>query len=153
MTDRQKQQLAGILERHGVVVGYLFGSAARGTMGPHSDIDVAVLFDERKIPAEQQVNEKLTISSEIIRAFPVENADVVILNRQHNPVLLYESVLEGEAIYVKDTKAKVHLSQYALRQYEDTRFLRETSYQILREQAKSGAFGRASVALKKYVAS
>ncbi len=140
------------MEKHGVLVGYVFGSAARGTMGPHSDIDVAVLFDEHIIPKEKQFDEKLAISSDITRVFPVKDADVVVLNRQHNPVLLYESVLDGEAIFSKDRQAQFRLSEYALRQYEDTRRLRETAYRILRAQAKSGEFGRAAVHPKNYVA-
>lgn len=140
------------MEKHGVLVGYLFGSAARGTMGPHSDIDVAVFFDGMKIPEEKQFNEKLAISSEIASSFNVENSDVIILNNLTNPVLLHEAVLKGEPIFVKDLELKFRIARFALYQYEDTRYLRETSYRILHEQIKSGQFGRTSVTNKKYVA-
>ena len=139
------------MKRHGVVVGYLFGSAARGTMGPHSDIDVAVYFDEAKIPEKKQFTEKLTISSEIASACQVKDVDVIILNNATNPVLLYESVLSGEPILVKDSELKARLARFALHQHEDTRYLRETSYRILHEQIKSGQFGRAPNTNKKYV--
>lgn len=139
------------MEKHGVVVGYLFGSAARGTMGPHSDIDVAVLFDERIIPKEKQFDEKLEIASEIARACGVRDADVINLNQQTGPVIRYEAVLEGEPVFVKDLSVKARLVRSVFREYEDTRYLRETSYRILREQIKSGQFGRAPATNKKYV--
>ena len=151
MTEQDKKQIADIMEKHDVIVGYLFGSAARGTMGPRSDIDVAVYFDEVKIPEEKQFAEKLAISSEIAGAFKVRDADVIILNNTTNPVLLYESVLNGEPIFVKDSELKTRLARFALHQYEDTRYLRETSYRILHEQIKSGLFGRAPATNKKYV--
>ena len=46
MNEADKNKIAEIMARHGAILGYLFGSAARGTMCPHSDIDVAVFFDE-----------------------------------------------------------------------------------------------------------
>lgn len=152
MTEKDKRNIADILEKHGVIVGYLFGSAARGTMGPHSDIDVAVLFDDKKVPEEKQMDEKFEISYEIAKVFSVKDADVINLNQQTNPVLRYDAVLLGEVILVKNSSIKNQLARAVLREYEDTRYLRETSYRILREQIKSGEFGRAPVNSKKYVA-
>lgn len=152
MTEADKKKIAEIMEKHGVIVGYLFGSAARGTMGPLSDIDVAVLFDEF---ASSKKQESITedIRDAIANLFDKEKVDVINLNQQTNPVLRYEAVLEGEAIFVKDISIKARLARAVLREYEDTRYLRETSYRILREQIKSGEFGRASIDSKFYVAS
>ena len=151
MNAEDKKKIAEIMEKHGVLVGYLFGSAARGTMGPYSDIDVAVFFDAQKVPEEKQFDEKLAVSSEIASAFNVENADIIILNNLTNPVLLHESVLNGEPILVKNSEFKSRIARFALHQYEDTRYLREISYRILHEQIKSGQFGRASATNKRYV--
>ena len=151
MTELDKRKIADIMERHDILVGYLFGSAARGKMGPHSDIDVAVLFDEKKVPEIKQFDEKLAIASEITDAFSVKDADVINLNQQTNPVLRYDAVILGEVIFVRNSSVKNQLVRAVLREYEDTRYLRETSYRILREQIKSGEFGRARVDLKEYV--
>ena len=151
MTELDKRKIAVIMERHDILVGYLFGSAARGKMGPHSDIDVAVLFDEKKVPEIKQFDEKLAIASEITDAFSVKDADVINLNQQTNPVLRYDAVILGEVIFVRNSSVKNQLVRAVLREYEDTRYLRETSYRILREQIKSGEFGRARVDLKEYV--
>lgn len=152
MVEADKKKIAAIMEKHDVAVGYLFGSAARGTMVKHSDIDVAVLFDEKKTPEEKQFDKKLTISHEIAREFSVKNADVINLNQQTNPVLRYEAVLLGEAILIKNAAAQAQLIRAVFREYEDTRYLRETSYRILREQIKSGTFGRVLMHPQTYVA-
>lgn len=152
MTKADKKQIAEIMEKHGVAVGYLFGSAARGTMGPHSDIDIAIFFDEKKVSVEKQFDERNKISFEIAKTFRIQQVDVINLNQQTNPVLLHEAVLEGEAIFVADSALRARLACAVLREYEDTRYLRETSYRILREQIQSGTFGHASVHPPKYVA-
>lgn len=151
MTDNDKKKIAEILARHGAVLSYLFGSAARGTMGPHSDIDVAVFFDN-SLTSDEQEKLKESIRDEIVNNFKVPFADVINLNKQTNPVLRYDAVLEGEAIFVKDIALKAQLARAVLREFENTRHLRETSYRILHEQIKSGQFGRAPATNKKYVA-
>lgn len=139
------------MEKHGVIVGYLFGSAGRGKMGPLSDIDVAILFDEF-LGKEKQESITEDIRDAVADSFNKEKVDVINLNQETNPVLRYEAVLEGEVIFVKDVSIKARLARAVLREYEDTRYLRETSYRILREQIKSGEFGRASIHSKRYVA-
>ena len=109
MKEMEKRKIADIMERHDILVGYLFGSAARGKMGPHSDIDVAVLFDEKKVPEIKQFDEKLAIASEITDAFSVKDADVINLNQQTNPVLRYDAVILGEVIFVRNSSVKNHL--------------------------------------------
>ena len=151
MNEADKNKIAEIMARHGAILGYLFGSAARGTMCPHSDIDVAVFFDE-SISVDKQSKNREEIRDAIAGAFNVESVDVINLNQQTNPVLRYDAVLEGEAILVKDLSAKACLVRAVLREFENTRHLRETSYRILREQIKSGQFGRAPIHRQKYVA-
>lgn len=151
MNEENKNKIAEIMARYGVILGYLFGSAVRGMMGPHSDIDVAVLFNE-SIDTDEQSKNREEIRDEISNAFNVESVDVINLNQQTNPVLRYDAVLEGKAILVKDLSIKARLARAVLREFEDTRYLRETSYRILREQIKSGQFGRAPIYHQKYVA-
>lgn len=150
MTEADKKKIAEIMEKHGVIVGYLFGSAVRGTIGPHSDIDVAVLFDS-SMSRETQDEEVENIRSEIRSAYHKEQVDVINLNQETNPVLLHGAVLDGQAILVKDASLRARLSCRVLHEYEDTRYLRETSYRILREQIKLGTFGRGPVHPARYV--
>ena|SRR3989338_11298639 len=145
MTEADKKKIVSIMEKHGVLVGYLFGSAARGTMGPHSDIDVAVLFDKNKVPQERQFDEELSISGEIARALNVEDADVVNLGTVRNPLLKHIVASEGILVLMKDRDKYFLLERSIIQEYEDSRFLHNTAVRIMREQIKDGTFGKASM--------
>ena len=145
MTEAEKKKIVSIMEKHGVLVGYLFGSAARGTMGPHSDIDVAVLFDKNKVPQERQFDEELSISGEIARALNVEDADVVNLGTVRNPLLKHIVASEGILVLMKDRDKYFLLERSIIQEYEDSRFLHNTAVRIMREQIKDGTFGKASM--------
>lgn len=95
--------------------------------------------------------EKEKIRDAIADTFNKDKVDVINLNQQTNPVLRYDAVLMGEAILVKDPSIMAQLSCVVLHDYEDTRYLRETSYRILHNQIRSGEFGRAPASFKKYV--
>lgn len=152
MTEIEKKEIAEIMKKHGVLVGFVFGSAVNGSLGPRSDVDTAVLFDEEIVPEKKQFDAKLAMMGEIAKCCGVENADVINLNQVTEPVIRYESVIRGVPVLVKDPSAKASLVRRVLREYEDTKKLRETSYEILRRQAKTGEFGRAPANLKKHVA-
>ena len=149
MDKSSKNKIAKIMERHGVVAGYLFGSAVNGKMGPHSDIDVAVLFDENVISSDRQFDEMLEISAEISEVCGVQNTDVINLNKVTDPLIRYESVILGERIFTNDISKETSLAYHVLREYEDTRHLRNTAYALLKERIKSGAFGRPYAKVKK----
>ena len=44
IVDEKAEQIAGLCRKHAVKELYLFGSALREDFGPHSDIDLAVVF-------------------------------------------------------------------------------------------------------------
>ena len=140
MKAKEKKQVSDILLRHGVVAGYLFGSAARGMNGPLSDIDIAVVFG-RHVPLDTQFNHELRIASEIGTVLGEERIDVVNIMTVRNPVLKHAAVLNGVPLLIKDQKLKKMLERITLIEYEDTNYLRETSYKILRRQIKDGPFG------------
>lgn len=141
MTSVDKKKIADILERHGVVVGYLFGSAARGTMGPHSDIDVAVLFDEKLSPDEQFSN-KMKISDEVAKIFSIEQADVINLSTATDPLIKYIAVFSGEVIFERSKGKRFSLEQKVVRDYENTRELRRIARMVMKKQLEDGSFGR-----------
>ncbi len=135
------EKLKPIFERHGVVLAYLFGSQARGTVGPLSDVDIAVVFDQ-SLSRDEYFDRELKLSGDISRALDTAHVDVVDVGARNNPALRYEAVLGGKLIYSISPPLKTALERVSLREYEDTKFLRETSYRILVEQIKTGAFGR-----------
>lgn len=138
----KEKQLNKIFEENGVVLAYIFGSAAKGKESGLSDLDVAVFFGGDAALNEQNQKE-LGLSAEIGKLMEINRVDVVNLNKVDNPLLLYNIVLEGKAIFTKDQRLKASLERRALREYEDTAYLRNVSSRIMRRQIKEGAFGTA----------
>jgi len=47
--EEKKDQIHALCRKHAVIELYLFGSALREDFGPHSDIDLAVVFSRKGI--------------------------------------------------------------------------------------------------------
>ena len=77
-----ERQLTELLEsraeRHGIAAAWLFGSVARDTAGPESDVDVAILLSED--PPRTLAGLKLDLESELELALRV-SVQLVVLNR------------------------------------------------------------------------
>lgn len=76
--NRLREILATLAEREGIAAAYLFGSVARGTARPDSDVDVGILYSES--PPLSLDGLGLDLEEEMERALglPVQ---VVVLNR------------------------------------------------------------------------
>jgi predicted nucleotidyltransferase len=86
-----------------VVAVYLFGSTARGSAGPQSDVDVAVLFD--RTPPARLNGPRFELEGDLERAIgrPV---DLVVLNDA--PVDLRARVLrDGRLLVERDRGARI----------------------------------------------
>lgn len=142
MTFGEKTIIAEIMGRHKVAVGYVFGSAVRGTRGPHSDIDVAVLFDDA-LAQKEQGKEKMALAHEIAEACRTESADVINLATASDPLVKYTAVFSGTLVYEKDAAVRRMVEQNIVREYENTRELRRIAQSVMYQQLKDGSFGRA----------
>ena len=49
IVDEKREQISGLCRQHAVKELYLFGSALREDFGPHSDIDLAVVFSRNGV--------------------------------------------------------------------------------------------------------
>ncbi len=132
MNQNDKVKIADIMERNGVVVGYLFGSAKQGTMGPHSDIDVGVVFAVDVLETDD-LKRRMSLSSEISRALKVPDADVINLKTVSGPLIKYNAVFDGELILEKDSELRFAIECSIVREYEDTRSLRSIASLVFRE--------------------
>ena len=89
--------------RSGVVAVYLFGSRARGTATPESDVDIAILYTEP--PARSLDDLPLDIEADLERmlGLPVH---VVVLN--HAPVDLVHRILrDGKLLLEHDRSRRI----------------------------------------------
>ena len=97
------------------VAAYLFGSHARGSPKPGSDIDVAVLYEQR--PAGKLDSEPMLLEGELERALR-QPVDVVVLNSA--PVDLAIRVLrEGELLLENDRGARIRFEVRTRNEYFD----------------------------------
>ncbi len=87
--------------REGLAAAYLFGSVARGTAGPGSDVDVGVLYSEDPPRTLKGLGLGLEGDLEALLEHPVQ---VVVLNRA--PVELVMRVLRDGRLLVDPDRSK-----------------------------------------------
>jgi predicted nucleotidyltransferase len=101
---RLRDFLASVAEREGIAAAYLFGSVARGTAGPGSDVDVGILYREDPPLTLESLGFRLEGDLESLLEMPVQ---VVVLN--HAPVDLAIRVLrDGKLLVDQERSARVH---------------------------------------------
>lgn len=106
-------RLSGV---QGLAAVYLFGSAARGSLTPKSDIDIAMLFEENA--------ERIDIVSLMadLSGAVGRDVDVVILNRAE-PRLYHEIVRTGKILFEKNRRYRILREVKNRKLYEDYRRL------------------------------
>ena len=106
---------AGSPSANDVQAAYLFGSQARGTAKPGSDIDVGVLYAQR--PAGKLDSEPMLLEGELERALQ-QPVQVVVLNSA--PVDLAIRVLrEGELFLENDRRARIRFEVQTRNEFFD----------------------------------
>lgn len=152
---QNEKNLEKILKKEGVVLAYLFGSAAREKMGPLSDIDIAVLFSD-KVKKDDYFDKALHLATEIGRLFKINRVDIINLKTTRSPLLRHEAVFSGRLIFAKDKETQFQIESQIMKEYEDTKHLREVQNKIMSRQIKEGTFGKPLISVysknfQKYV--
>jgi len=117
-----------------VKFAYLFGSHANGvTIGPLSDLDLAVYLDGRV----NFFTNRLRLMEVLAKKIRTENFDLVVLNRAP-PVLRYEVIKNG--LVLKENKPRrIMFETEVLRTYLDTVAMRKIQYQYLKASLQKEA--------------
>lgn len=136
--DTVETRLREALERHDdVLVAYLFGSTARGTAGPLSDVDVAILLQEDGDPLERQ----LDLVGQVSSAIGSDHVDVILLNEA--PIALaYRVLRDGRLILSRDERARIQHRVSTVDRYLDMEPFRRVQAQGLRRRIRERRFGR-----------
>jgi predicted nucleotidyltransferase len=119
----------------GVVTAYLFGSHARQTAGPLSDVDVAVLLDRDSATSE------LDVIAATRQAVAPRRADVVVLN-DAPAALAFRVLRDGQLLIDKDEQRRVAHHVDVVDRYLDMAPMRRTLEAGLRHRILEGRFGR-----------
>jgi predicted nucleotidyltransferase len=103
------------LHPEGIAAVYLFGSIARSAGGPHSDLDVGVLFEHD--PPSTLAGSGLGLEGELERRMG-RRVDLVVLNRA--PVDLVHRVLrDGLIVFDPAPLARIHFEVRSRNAYFD----------------------------------
>ena len=133
--DRDNPDLAARLrsffqDRSRVELAYLFGSTARGTTGPLSDVDVAVRF----LPGGgRRLDERLKLQDALCRHLGSDRVDLVDLD-DASPVLRYNVIRDG-VLLKGDKDVRVPFEVRTMAEYFDTHALRAPHDAALRASA------------------
>jgi predicted nucleotidyltransferase len=108
---------AALAPRREILDAYVFGSHARGSTQPHSDVDVAVYVAESP-PIETAYGYVADLTTVLMRALRTNALDVIVLNDA--PPLLYHRVLrDGVRVLARDLHATTTREGRALSRYCD----------------------------------
>jgi len=131
MEDDLLERAAGRLaEDPRVLAVWGFGSQARGEAGPGSDVDVAVLLEER--PHLPDLVEELRLRSVVVETLRRDDVDLVVLNTAP-PLVRHEVVAAGRRLFAREAERADRFEERAAREAFDTAYLRRVQQELARE--------------------
>jgi predicted nucleotidyltransferase len=120
MSKINKEEVAPLFRAYPfVVAAYQFGSTARGQESPLSDLDMAILVDDKRTPsALDLLRIELMLAYELQKHLGVSEIDLITLNSQRL-LLQYGILRTGRLIYEADPKYRVRFTQKVIQAYLD----------------------------------
>ena len=120
MSKINKEEVAPLFRAYPfIVAAYQFGSTVRGQEGPLSDLDIAILVDDKRTPsALDLLRIELMLAYELQKHLGVSEIDLITLNSQRL-LLQYGILRTGRLIYEADPKYRVRFIQKVIQAYLD----------------------------------
>ncbi|HEY4159287.1 MAG TPA: nucleotidyltransferase domain-containing protein, partial [Polyangiaceae bacterium] len=119
-----------------VAAAWLFGSEARGTARPDSDLDVALLLAERGVTALDVYELLGRIAAHLESVAPGRRIDLVLIESQ-GPVFQHEVLAEGRLVHDALFKRRVDFESDAYVRYFDFYPLHERARRLSLASFKS----------------
>jgi uncharacterized protein len=82
-----------------VKLAYLFGSQARGDVGPMSDYDFAVYLDDYDNDKIKSFKLRVALLAEVSRILETDNVDLVVINEAKGSEFKFNIIKDGKLIY------------------------------------------------------
>ena len=101
---------------HGALAVYLFGSTARGTSRPNSDVDLAILYKE--VPAPGTLDSLPLLLQGELEKFLNRPVDVIVLNTA-SPDLCHRIFRDGIVVLDRDRSFRIHFEVKRRNEYLD----------------------------------
>ena len=112
-----RQVLPSVLPGHPVDAAYVYGSVARGTVLPSSDVDIALLLAESPPPYER-LKLELAIQADIEDACDLLPIDVRAINDA--PLTVQGQIVQrGILLYERDRKRRIAFEVLTRKRYFD----------------------------------
>lgn len=122
------REIETIFDRYDVTLAYLFGSQARESVTPLSDVDVAVLF-AKEVPSAEYSDRQISLITEFMRLLSRNDIDVLVLNVA--PPLIRHNALKGRLLHSRSDKERVQFEVRTRREYLDSRRIRDIQNKAL----------------------
>ncbi len=113
--DSTPDTLEHLARRTGIRLMLQFGSTVAGTHHPHSDLDIAIMFETGDV----SLRVLSEISEELRELFPGREIDPAVVNRA-DPLFLKKITEQCRLLYGKEADL-ARLRLYALKRYQDHR--------------------------------
>jgi predicted nucleotidyltransferase len=146
MPALDEEILHAVRDLPGIAVLVVFGSRARGTHRPDSDLDIAVLPDTADSRARRYLQANLAVA--FAHLAPEGRVDVILLDEA--PAELRQGVMEsGRVLLNRDPKAWKELRVRTMREYGDSEYYRRLYHEAQRRRLERGEpSGRSAKAIE-----
>lgn len=123
---------------------YLYGSQARNRARPDSDIDLAVLLDDRRLWTPVQRTYSLDeLGARVVKALGIERDLVDVQDLERMPVTVAIDVVAlGQCLYEAEPKLDVCYRAQVCSQYQDFEPIERMFRRALHRRLAEGTFGR-----------
>lgn len=123
LEELQTDQAQAVFRSHKVTLAYLYGSHARETALPTSDVDIAVLF-RPDVDASEYSTLQISLITNLMSILKRNDVDVAVLNAAP-PLLRYKAWADGKVVYCDSEPARIRYEVKAMLDYFDTKELRD----------------------------
>jgi len=105
LVDRLGELLSARAEEEGIAAAWLFGSVARGTARPNSDIDIGILYREDPPRTLAGIGQVFNLEEELTE---ITDLPIQVVNLNHAPVDLVIRVLrDGKLLLGQDSLQRI----------------------------------------------
>lgn len=112
MLDHATQDaIVDVLKKYPLKLAYLYGSYAKGTQRPDSDVDIAA------VPEEGAEIDEIRLAVDVDRAVKGKEIDTRIIGPEKSLLLAFNAIRMEMPIYVKNEQDRLQFEQQILRRY------------------------------------
>ena len=127
--------------RKEIVLTYLYGSLAKGTTNPRSDMDIAILLNENISDDAYPYGYRAEILSDLMKVFQTNRIDLVILN-EAPPFLRFQVIRYGVLIFSRSEAKRIDFQVKTFATYNDVKRLLDVQHQYLTQRLRDGTYGK-----------